>query len=77
MKLKQIAEGRFTYEVGDRVNTPFGEGVIIKDLGATEQDHYFAVIFDDRIRKSFDLPARPVRLGSFQLEGIVKKGAGA
>lgn len=76
MKIQQILESQFEYEVGDRVNTPFGEGVIVKQLNRGEEDDvYFAVVFDDRIRKLYDLPARPIRLGSFQLKGIVKKGS--
>lgn len=75
MKIQQLLERRFTYEVGDRVKTPFGDGVIVKDLGATEHDHYFGVVFDERVRKANNLPARPIRMGSFEMSGIVQKGS--
>lgn len=74
MKLKELCENRFRYEVGDMVNTPFGEGTITKDLGADAHDHHFAVVFGPNVTKLHNLQAKAYKLGSFQLKGIVRKG---
>lgn len=36
-------EYKNSYSVGDKVNTPFGPGVITKDLGQEKDDHFFIV----------------------------------
>ena len=75
MKLKELFENKFTYEVGDTVKTPFGPGVIEKELEQTEKDVYFNVrILGSENRKKFKLEDKPYRLGSSSLHGIIKKG---
>lgn len=75
MKLKDLYENRFTYEEGDIVNTPFGPGTIVKDLGATNVDHFFSIVFGPDEQAKHGLQSKPYKFGSFQLSGIIKKGS--
>lgn len=73
MKLIELNEGQFEYEVGDTVKTPFGPGVIKKFVEKTEKDMYYLVLVDEEGRKKHDLDNKPIRMGSFELKGIIKK----
>lgn len=75
MKLKELYENRFKYEVGDTVDTPFGPGTILKDLGADTNDQYFSIVFSPEITKLHNLQTKAYKFGSFQLSGIIKKGS--
>lgn len=55
------------YSVGDKVNTPFGEGKIVEELESTRQDKFFTVQTDD---------GKKTRMGSFELKGHVSEDCG-
>ncbi len=75
LKLNQLTSGRFQYETGDKVNTPFGPGFIVQDLGQDKHDHYFGIVYDLDVREHFGLEDKVYKLGSFQLSGIIQKKA--
>lgn len=76
MQIRNVLEGTTIgkYEVGDLVTTPFGPGVIMKELGQKREDVYFSVILSDEARIENHLENRPYKFGSFELHGIIKKG---
>lgn len=75
LKLNRLVSGRSQYETGDKVNTPFGPGVIVQDLGQDRHDHYFGIVYDLDVRERFDLEDKIYNFGSFQLSGIIQKKA--
>lgn len=76
MKIQNIIEGTSIgrYEIGDLVKTPFGAGVIVEQLGQDDRDTYFMVKLGDIAAKKYNLENRPYKFGSFEFQGIIKKG---
>lgn len=76
MKFDQIFNEGYknSYSVGDHVQTPFGVGTIVKDLGENDSKfyHFFAVLFSDDIVQKFNLENNPVRIPSSQFNGHVE-----
>ncbi len=73
MKVETVLERAFRYEMGDLVWTPFGPGTLVQDLGSTEEDHYYGVAYEEEVRIKYRLEDKVYRIGSFELDGIIKK----
>lgn len=63
-----------TYEVGDIVQTPYGPGLLVKELGQDEANTYYRVILSKEARIEHGLKDRPYKMSSSEFSGVVKKG---
>ena len=74
MKVQTIMERAFRYETGDLVWTPFGPGTLVQDMGTTEHDRFYGVVYDEEVRTKYRLEDKVYKFGSFEFTGIIKKG---
>lgn len=79
MKLSDLHENMFRYQVGDTVKTPFGPGKIESEAknpkkGRENDDYYSVKIINKDDIKKFDLDKDTYVMGSFEFNGIIEKG---